>query len=150
MSLRGQVAEFHWAVNQPVRHTPIVPDKERVRLRMLLVTEEFFEFLEASGCPVEMLRDLQDGVVHAIKCREDEVDLPELADAMADLDYVVEGTRLEFGIDGRPIAKEVHRSNMEKVGGGQRADGKINKPEGWQPPDIEGELKKQGWDPGSQ
>jgi predicted HAD superfamily Cof-like phosphohydrolase len=29
----------------------------------------------------------------------------------------------------------------------KRADGKIMKPEGWKPPDIEGELVKQGWKP---
>jgi hypothetical protein len=29
----------------------------------------------------------------------------------------------------------------------KRADGKILKPEGWKPPDIEGELRAQGWEP---
>jgi predicted HAD superfamily Cof-like phosphohydrolase len=29
----------------------------------------------------------------------------------------------------------------------KREDGKIMKPPGWTPPDIEGELKKQGWEP---
>ena len=62
-----------------------------------------------------------------------------------DLDYVVEGTRLEFEIDGGPIAVEVHRSNMAKVGGPVREDGKRLKPPGWTPPDIAGELRKQGW-----
>jgi predicted HAD superfamily Cof-like phosphohydrolase len=29
----------------------------------------------------------------------------------------------------------------------KREDGKIMKPPGWTPPDVEGELKKQGWEP---
>jgi predicted HAD superfamily Cof-like phosphohydrolase len=72
-------------------------------------------------------------------------DLPAFADALADIDYVVEGARLEFGINGSPIADEVHRANMAKLGGPKRADGKHMKPEGWTPPDVAGELVKQGW-----
>jgi predicted HAD superfamily Cof-like phosphohydrolase len=63
---------------------------------------------------------------------------------MADLDYVVEGTRLEFGIDGEPIAAEVHRANMAKTEGPVAPDGKRLKPPGWTPPDIAGVLRKQG------
>ncbi len=35
---------------------------------------------------------------------------------------------------------EVHRSNMAKVGGPIRGDGKRLKPEGWTPPDVAGVL----------
>ena len=71
--------------------------------------------------------------------------IPAFADALADLDYVIEGTRLEFGIDGWPIAQAVHKSNMAKVGSKVREDGKILKGPDWTPPDIAGELRKQGW-----
>lgn len=36
---------------------------------------------------------------------------------------------------------EIHRSNMAKVDGPVRDDGKILKPEGWVPPDVAGVLK---------
>jgi predicted HAD superfamily Cof-like phosphohydrolase len=85
-------------------------------------------------------------ILTAIADDEIRVDLPELADALADLDYVVEGARLEFGINGAPIATEVHRANMAKLDGPVREDGKKQKPEGWKPPDIESELRKQGWE----
>jgi predicted HAD superfamily Cof-like phosphohydrolase len=52
---------------------------------------------------------------------------------------VVEGARLELGIDGAPIAA-VHEANMKKVSGEVRADGKRLKPPGWKPPDINLEL----------
>ena len=82
---------------------------------------------------------------YAIHNAEIKVRLPEFIDATHDLDYVVEGTRLECGVDGAPIAAEVHRANMAKAHGPMREDGKRLKPEGWTPPDIEGELVKQGW-----
>ncbi len=69
----------------------------------------------------------------------------EFADACGDLDYVIEGARLTLGINGKPVADEIHRTNLAKVGGPIRDDGKRLKPEGWTPPDIAGELRKQGW-----
>jgi predicted HAD superfamily Cof-like phosphohydrolase len=63
-------------------------------------------------------------------------DLVEAIDGMCDVIYVVMGTAVAFGIDLEPFFAEVHRTNMLKVGGATRADGKILKPEGWQPPRI--------------
>lgn len=73
-----------------------------------------------------------------------ESNLIETVDGLCDLLYVTFGTAVEMGVDLEPCFDEVHRSNMAKEGGGERADGKILKPEGWQPPDIRGELRKQG------
>jgi predicted HAD superfamily Cof-like phosphohydrolase len=70
-------------------------------------------------------------------------DLVGAIDGLCDLLCVVYGTAVEFGIDLAPFWKEVHRSNMAKVGGPVRADGKVLKPDGWTPPDIEGILGKQ-------
>ena len=64
-------------------------------------------------------------------------DLVEIADGLADLIYVLIGTSIAYGIDLEPIWDEVHKTNMAKVGGGVRGDGKILKPEGWEPPEIE-------------
>ncbi len=65
----------------------------------------------------------------------------ELADALADIIYIVVGTALEFGIPLDRVWTEVQRSNMAKVDpttgkAKHRVDGKILKPEGWTPPDI--------------
>jgi hypothetical protein len=46
------------------------------------------------------------------------------------------GTAVEFGIDIQPFFDEVHRTNMLKVGGTTREDGKTLKPPGWEPPRI--------------
>jgi predicted HAD superfamily Cof-like phosphohydrolase len=136
-SLRDQVLEFHEKVDQPVLDTPQVPNEARVRLRAKLITEEYFETMDAMfGNSMGLLRRIMFQNVEGMTVC---VNLPELADGLADLDYVIEGTRLEFGIFGAP-------ANMAKADGPRRReDGKILKPEGWQPPDIAGELRKQGW-----
>ncbi len=89
--------------------------------------------------------DLQGAFLDSIGTSSIMVDIAALADACADLAYVVEGTNLEFGINGDEIMAEVHRANMTKAGGGKDEHGKAIKPPGWTPPDIEGVLRKQGW-----
>ena len=145
--LRKQVGEFHALNDQPILHKPQVPADDRVRLRLALIAEEFFEALTACGVNFGAAAfDVREGI-------EDwgtKANLPELADALADLDYVIEGTRLEFGIDGGPIAAEVHRSNMSKLGADgkpiKNEIGKVVKGPNFTPPDIAGELRKQGWE----
>ena len=73
-----------------------------------------------------------------------EPDLGGIADGIADLIYVLLGTALSYGIHIAPIWDEVQRTNMAKEGGATRHDGKVLKPEGWQPPDVRGILLKQG------
>lgn len=143
--LRYQVHDFHQAMGQPVLSAPQVPRQARIRLRLKLIAEEFFELMRAAGVETGAAEATLQEARLAVQDAHT-VDLPELVDAMADLDYVVEGTRLEFGVDGWPIACEVQRSNMAKVGASRDDDGKILKPPGWTPPDIEGCLREQGWE----
>lgn len=152
--IRKQVKEFHKAMGIPVLDKPQTPSIERIKLRVMLVAEEFLEFISAIAPhdsneldmkrlmkKLSMIFDaaVEKGILYP--------NLPKLADALADLDYVIEGTRLEFGINGAPIATAVHIANMRKVGGPIREDGKQLKPFGWNPPDIEGCLRAQGWKP---
>ena len=87
---------------------------QRQELAMNLVQEEF----------VELMRAYVD---------EDPV---ELADACADLVWVVCGLAGACGIDLDAAWSEVKRTNYAKLGGPLRDDGKLLKPEGWQPPDM--------------
>jgi predicted HAD superfamily Cof-like phosphohydrolase len=142
-TVRDQVLEFHRAMGQPIAEAPRIIDPERVRFRAALIAEEFFETIEAMfGARFE---DAQAAVMDQVRYGPIAVNMIEFADGLADLDYVVEGARIEFGIDGRPIAAEVHRANMAKTTGPVREDGKKLKPPGWTPPDIEGVLRAQGW-----
>lgn len=146
--IRCQVREFMLAVDQPVGKRPFVPTDDRVRLRLRLIAEECFEVLRAALHHTEdgfFLAEAEDEVLRAIDGGDVLVDLPDFVDGLADLDYVVEGARLEFGVDGTPVAAEVHRANMAKTTGPVRADGKRMKPDGWTPPDVERVLRAQGW-----
>lgn len=120
---QAMVAAFHHTFGSPAPdtlHTDDYPGELRVRL----IEEEAAEFAEA-------VRD------H---------DLPEMVDALCDLLYVTYGAAVSLGVDLEPFFEEVHRSNMAKVGGYRRADGKWMKPANWQPPDIAGLLGRlYGW-----
>lgn len=89
------VAEFHRTFHLPVLDTPQIPDADRCRLRMNLLQEE--------------LNELADAIANN--------DLVEAADAFADLQYVLSGAILEFGLGEKFTAlfEEVHRSNMSKT-----------------------------------
>ena len=145
--LHRQVREFMKAVGQVILDKPGVPDEATVRLRGRLVMEEAFEFAQSlvDNRSQQALQHMKLNAMVVLENSTIQVNLPEAADALADIDYVVEGSRIAFGIDGAPIAAEVHRANMTKLGG-PVINGKVTKPEGWHPPDIEMCLKKQGWE----
>jgi predicted HAD superfamily Cof-like phosphohydrolase len=148
-TLREQVADFHRMVGVPAPEKPTVPDTATLRLRLRLIAEEFFEMLEAVAGPDdhEYLLAARADVLKALwRASPENVDLPAFIDALADLDFVVEGTRQVFGVDGAPIADAVYLANMAKGDGPiDPVTGKKLKPPGWMPPDIAGELRKQGY-----
>jgi predicted HAD superfamily Cof-like phosphohydrolase len=118
------VKEFHGKYGAPIRSTPAqIGVKDRLR-RARLISSEAAEFLEAA----------------------DKGDFVEMVDALADLLVVTYGAAVEMGIDLEPVFAEVHRSNMSKDGG-LDAGGKILKGQGFAPPDVIGELIKQGYQP---
>lgn len=100
------------------------------------------------GPPYELLRDLvreeakefDDAMVRlqdAVECGDEDELLEawaEVLDACCDVLVVVQNTTARMGVDLEPFFDEVHRTNMAKVGGPVRADGKRLKPPGWQPP----------------
>jgi len=100
---------------------PVGLDKEKRELWGNLIIEEVSELLHGM----------------------DKDDLREMADGGADAIVVILGTMVNAGIDLRPIWDEVHRTNMAKKGGEKRIDGKLLKPKGWKPPEIEKEIRRQ-------
>lgn len=89
------VAQFHNTFGHPVLESPQVPPLERCRLRYNLISEELEELRQAI----------------------DKKDLVAAADALCDLQYVLSGTILEFGMkEIFPVLfAEVQRSNMSKA-----------------------------------
>ncbi len=91
----NQVADFHKTFKHPILETPSIPDKKRCDLRVELIAEELKELEEA------------------IKDKN----LVEVADALCDIQYVLSGAILEFGLGDKfkALFDEVQRSNMSKA-----------------------------------
>lgn len=72
--------------------------------------------------------------------------LPEIADAICDILYVIIGTAIEFGLHDKldALFNEVHRSNMSKLDKNgkpvKREDGKILKSKLFSPPNLKAIL----------
>lgn len=87
----------------------------------------------------ELIREEAGETINAILSN----DLIGAIDGFCDLLCVTYGAAAEFGIDLAPFWDEVHRTNMAKVGGPVRADGKRLKPPGWTPPNLAAVLRAQ-------
>lgn len=89
------VAEFHKTFQHPILEEPTIPSEARCKLRVSLIAEE--------------LNELQEAI--------DNKDLVEIADALCDIQYVLSGAVLEFGLKDKfnALFEEVQRSNMSKA-----------------------------------
>lgn len=116
-----QVAEFHRAFGLPVSEQVNISDDKVNQLRINLLAEELDELKDALA----------------------EGDLVEVLDALTDLQYVLDGAYLSFGLQDvkTPAFDEVHRSNMSKLGADglpihRESDGKVLKGPYYFKPDI--------------
>lgn len=89
------VAQFHKTFKHPIAEEPAIPSEDRCNLRVALIAEE--------------LKELE----QAIKDK----DITEVADALCDIQYVLSGAILEFGLGEKfsALFEEVQRSNMSKA-----------------------------------
>lgn len=89
------VAEFHRTFKHPILPVPAIPDENRCKLRVALIAEE--------------LKELEVAIL--------EKDIVGVADALADIQYVLSGAVLEFGLADKfkALFEEVQRSNMSKA-----------------------------------
>ena len=129
-----KIVEFHDAVGSPVPPKPVVPSLEILKLRQKLLQEEFAEATEEWELLTAVL-DADDAT--------QPVDVTAWVHELADLLYVTYGAILACGVDPDAVFAEVHRANLSKAGGPRRADGKILKPPGWQPANVQGVIEQQ-------
>ncbi len=89
------VADFHRTFRHPILSKPGIPDETRCKLRVALIAEE--------------LKELEVAIL--------EKDIVEVADALCDIQYVLSGAILEFGLGDKfkALFEEVQRSNMSKA-----------------------------------
>ena len=89
------VADFHNTFKHPVLSVPTIPGDDRCKLRVALLAEE--------------LKELEVAILQK--------DIVEVADALCDIQYVLSGAILEFGLGDKfnALFEEVQRSNMSKA-----------------------------------
>jgi predicted HAD superfamily Cof-like phosphohydrolase len=109
--------KYHHYINTSI-------SKETELFRARLIAEESAELLQAFA---KLLRafDLAEPI--------------EIADALGDLEVVINGTAVTFGFPLEAIVEEIHKSNMTKSDNFQ---GKPTKGPDFRPPDILAVLKK--------
>ncbi len=121
------VQEFHSTFGLGINNNPVADlGRPKNTLRFNLMKEENEEYLEAAN----------------------NNDLPEVADALGDMLYILCGTIIEHGMQYKieEVFEEIQRSNMSKLGeDGKpifREDGKVMKGPGYFKPDIKRILEK--------
>ena len=118
-----RVGDFMTAFGQNVQMKPKLVNHETSTLRYSLIAEELDEFGEAV----------------------EKNDLVGIADALTDLLYVVYGAGHAYGINLDKCFKEVHASNMSKLGPDgkpiYREDGKVLKGPDYREPNLEKFVK---------
>lgn len=129
LNMVGDVTAFHRACGTEDPQEPHWPSEEVRVLRRKLIEEEFDEVMAE-------MTDL-DYTTTSHYAR--------LAGELVDLLYVTIGTMLSYGMPIKDVWDAKHKANMTKVDPetGQvkrRGDGKILKPDGWQPADVYGAI----------
>ena len=117
------VEEFMTAFGQDVEKVASMPDRKTAMLRLKLILEEYEE----------------------LETAVEEHHLVGIADALTDILYVTYGAGHAFGINLDECFKEVHESNMSKLGPDgkpiYRDDGKVMKGPDYREPDLRKILK---------
>lgn len=129
MNTRNDVMEFMLAAGQRVKTELDPAFNGQSALYMELIKEEFMELHNAFQ----------------------KFDVVEVADACADLIWVIEGLAHTMGIPMQRVWNEVARSNHSKISADgtvkKREDGKVMKPDTYSPPDIKGVLNANSFSP---
>lgn len=120
-STLDRVKIFHETYGLPVKGTPDISDPMTNKLRVGLLEEEVQELKDA----------LADG------------DIVEVLDALTDIQYVLDGAYLSFGLSHlkETAFAEVQRSNLSKLGEDgkpirRESDGKVMKGPNYSAPDL--------------
>lgn len=105
---------FHMAMGLGTPNEPIMPSVTMRERRLRLILEEFLELVEAIG--FELVQPDPDAPPIVRHVEGSRYDLVETADALGDLNVVVAGTGVEFGIPMHFVDYEIYTSNLSKLG----------------------------------
>lgn len=153
MSDAELVREFTKESGIPVPNEPCVMNKEEVFFLMNMMLDEIMELGATVAEPQEVKFNMIKMITHSkdlprITNVSKEELIGEQGDALVDCYYYSLNAAAKKGINMSKIFQIVHKANMDKrdpITGkfNKREDGKIIKPNGWNPPNITAEIIRQ-------
>lgn len=117
----ADVRKFMELFGQECPDKPTLADFETRKLRYELIREELDELFSAY-LKVDKVPELES--------------LTEVADSLIDILYVTYGALIAHGLPIQALWDEVAANNLTKIGGGKDENGKVQKPDNYQPPKI--------------
>jgi len=102
---------------QAIPDVPTIPDEKTRMLRVNCLAEEVGELAMASGVSLHLTAhpNFAKPVIE-VKIEPDAIpQIDQIADALVDCQYFVDGTANTYGLDLMPFFDEVHRANMSKL-----------------------------------
>lgn len=129
ISRESKLIDFHKAFGHPIDEVMTVDNLE---LRRSLITEEYQELMEEiSSISLDLARGRKPPVERKAN----------LLKELCDLQYVISGLAVAFGLPLQPAFNRVHASNMSKLDADgnpiYREDGKVMKGPNYRPPNLE-------------
>ena len=156
LSNAAAVREFTGGAGQPTPERPCAMNEDEVRFITKMILDETMELLATMYPPSvakqtmkKFIDDSKDLPQESYKDTEAFQIIADQADALVDIYYYSLNAACKKGINLSAIFGIVHQANMNKRDPAtgkfikRESDGKIIKPAGWTPPDVEGEIQRQ-------
>jgi len=147
------VRKFTQACGSATPNAPQVMNRSEVQFITKMVLDELLELNATVMSPNEAKNSIMNMLKVAKNCPQLKTSniaevVAEQADALVDIWYYSLNCAVKKGINLSSVFDLVHEANMSKVNPAtgrciRRADGKIENPAGWSPPDITKEMQRQ-------
>ena len=153
----SHVRDFTVGAGQTCPDHPEIMDRKEVDFISKMILDEVMELMATVYPPEEAKANLKQMIdesknIDMIPYTDDEngkiAKIADQADALVDIEYYMLNCACKKGVNLSSLFGVVHAANMAKKDPAsgkflKREDGKIIKPAGWQPPNIEAEIARQ-------
>ena len=157
MDPASHVREFTLGAGQPSPDHPEVMTRQEVEFISKMILDEVMELMATVADPKDAKETLKSFIdtskdIPLTKYSDTEAGriskIADQADALVDIEYYMLNCACKKGVNMSSLFGVVHAANMAKRDPTtgkfiKREDGKIIKPAGWQPPNIDAEIERQ-------
>lgn len=139
--MQDLVSQFHRIAGHPRPTRMMMPSDKDAQRQLNMILEEATELSNALGYRVKQYDHALPPFV-VPQSKRPNVAPEKVVKELCDLLYVTLSLAVTMGVPLSRFFTEVHASNMTKIGGEKRADGKLLKPVGYKEPDIKTLLEE--------